>query len=192
MVRLGVFGGTFDPVHVGHLVAAVEARHALSLDLVLLVVANRPWQKEGDRTVTPALDRLALVQAAVDGIDGVEASSLEIDRGGPSYTADTVAELAARHPGAELFLVIGADVVADLDTWVRREELHGAVTIAALSRPGAPVARPGPPWRCVSVEMPALDVSSRDLRARAGAGRPLDGLVPAAALGELRRRGLYA
>ena len=92
--RIGIFGGTFDPVHVGHLVAAVNARHCLSLDKVLLVVANRPWQKVADRPVAPARDRLATVEAAVAGVEGLEASAIEIERGGDSYTADTVAELA--------------------------------------------------------------------------------------------------
>jgi len=97
--RLGILGGTFDPVHVGHLVAAVNARHELGLDQVLLVVANEPWQKVGNRPVTPAADRLALVEAAVEGVEGLESSGIEIERGGPSYTADTVAELEARWPG---------------------------------------------------------------------------------------------
>lgn len=191
-MRIGLLGGTFDPVHVGHVVGAVEARHALALDTVLLVVANRPWQKEGDRPITPAADRLAMVQAAVADVHGVEASALEIERGGPSYTADTVAALAAGHPGAELFLVVGADVAAALGTWVRGDELHAAVTVAVLGRSGAPGGLPPAPWRSVAVAMPALEVSSRDIRARAAAGRPLDGLVPAGALRELRRRGLYA
>ncbi|MGH9154671.1 MAG: nicotinate-nucleotide adenylyltransferase [Acidimicrobiales bacterium] len=191
-VRLGLLGGTFDPVHVGHVVAAAEARHALALDTVLLVVANRPWQKEGTRPITPALDRLAMVEAAVDGVDGLEATAIEIERGGLSYTADTVAELAALHPGAELFLLVGADVAADLGTWTRQDELHRAVTIAVITRAGEPPPRPLPPWRTVVVDMPALEVSSRDLRARVAAGRPLDGLVPPGALDELRRRGLYA
>src|SRR5881628_2444235 len=98
--RIGVFGGTFDPVHIGHLVAAVNVRHALRLDRVLLVVANVPWQRAGARVVTPAEDRLAMVAAAVEGIDGLEASALEIDRGGQSYTADTLAELASADPSA--------------------------------------------------------------------------------------------
>jgi len=191
-VRLGVLGGTFDPVHVAHLVAAVEARHQLGLDRVLLVVANRPWQKLGGHAVTAAVDRLAMVRAAVAGIEGLEASALEVERGGLSYTADTVAELAARHPGAELFVVVGTDVAAELGTWARQDELHGAVTLAVVGRAGAAAVLPGPPWRSVGVAMPELAVSSRDLRARAAAGEPLDGLVPPAALTELRRRGLYA
>lgn len=191
-VRLGVFGGTFDPVHVGHVVAAAAARHALALDRVLLVVANRPWQKEGERAISPAADRLAMVAAAVQSVEGLEPSALEIERGGPSYTADTVAELAAIHPGAELFLVVGADVAADLGTWARADALHDSVTLAVVGRAGTPPALPGPPWRSVAVEMPHLAVSSSDLRQRAVAGRPLDGLVPPGALTELRRRGLYA
>ena len=102
--RIGVFGGTFDPIHVGHLVAAVNARHALDLDRVILMVANVPWQKVGQRTVTSAEDRFALVEAAVGDVPGLEAGRLEIDRGGESHTADTLEELAELHPGAELYL----------------------------------------------------------------------------------------
>ena len=96
--RIGMFGGTFDPIHVGHLVAAVNARHALGLDRVVMMVANVPWQKAGVRVVSSAEDRLALVEAAVGDVPGVEAGRLEIDRGGESYTADTLAELARPPP----------------------------------------------------------------------------------------------
>ncbi|MGH9061176.1 MAG: nicotinate-nicotinamide nucleotide adenylyltransferase, partial [Acidimicrobiales bacterium] len=89
--RIGIFGGTFDPIHVGHLVAAVNARDALALDRVVLMVANVPWQKTGTRSVTGAEERFALVQAAVGDVPGLEAGRLEIDRGGESYTADTLA-----------------------------------------------------------------------------------------------------
>ena len=95
--RVGVFGGTFDPPHVGHLVTAVNVRHALALDVVLLMVANVPWQKEGSRPITPALDRLAMVEAAVADVPGLEAGRLEIDVGGASFTADT---LGRDHPRA--------------------------------------------------------------------------------------------
>src|ERR1700676_3150049 len=97
-VRVGIFGGTFDPVHVGHLVAAAWAREAFRLERVLLVVANEPWQKTGTRAVTPAEDRYRMVEAAVAGVAGVEACRMEIDRGGPSYTADTVRELLVVTP----------------------------------------------------------------------------------------------
>ena len=190
--RIGVFGGTFDPVHIGHLAAAVNVRHALRLDRVLVVVANIPWQKADDRCVTGAEDRYAVVQAAVEGLAGIEASRLEIDRGGPSYTADTLHELDDRHPGAELFLVVGSDVVGELHTWERADEVGRRATLVAVARPGVTVKPPPPSWTMEVVEVPALDVSSTDLRARVAAGRPIDVLVPAAAVHEIRERGLYA
>jgi nicotinate-nucleotide adenylyltransferase len=189
--RLGVFGGTFDPVHVGHLVAAVNARHALDLDRVLLVVANQPWQKHA-RTVTPASDRYAVVEAAVTSVDGIEASPLEVERGGLSYTADTLDELAGRHPDAELFLVIGADVADDLDSWERVEAVRDRVTLVVVNRPGVRPTKPLSGWQVVSVEIPGIDISSTDLRARAVDGRPLDFLVPEPAVRLIRQRGLYA
>jgi nicotinate-nucleotide adenylyltransferase len=187
-----VFGGTFDPVHVGHLVAAVNVRYALDLDPVLLVVANVPWQKAGSRSITPALDRLAMVEAAVGGVPGVEASAIEIERGGPSYTADTLAQLAAANPSAELFCVVGADAADELETWERADEVAALATLVVVNRPGAAPPRPMPGWRFVEVEIPALEVSSTDLRARAADGRPLDYLVPDAAIHCIRRRSLYA
>lgn len=195
--RIGIFGGTFDPVHVGHLVAAVNARYALGLDRVLLVVAHEPWQKVGLRTVAPAADRLAVVEAAVEGTEGIEASDIEVARGGVSYTADTVAELAERHPGSELYLIVGADVVEGLPTWERLEEVRDSVTLVVVNRPGTRqvVVGPGGPiadWRAVSIEMPALEISSTDLRERAASGRPLDYLVPGPAIRAIRQRGLYA
>lgn len=189
--RVGVLGGTFDPIHVGHLVAAVNVRHALALDRVLLVVANQPWQK-ANRRLTPAEDRLAVVEAAVGGAAGLEASRIEIDRGGESLTADTLEELAGADPAAELFLIVGADVAAELGTWRRVEVVARLATLVVVTRPGAPVAHPGPPWRVRGVEIPALDVSSTDLRARCADGRPLDYLVPQAAIDCIRERGLYA
>jgi nicotinate-nucleotide adenylyltransferase len=190
--RIGIFGGTFDPVHVGHLVAAVNTRHDLGLDRVLLVVANEPWQKSGTRAVTPAAERLGLVEAAVGDVEGVEASAIEIERGGVSYTADTVARLAEQHPGAELYLVVGEDVAAALDTWERVEEIRRRVTLAVVTRPGDYERPPLEGWRTAFVEIPALEISSTDLRRRAATGRPLDYLVPAAAIHRIRQRELYA
>ena len=191
-MRLGVFGGTFDPVHVGHLVAAVNVRHALELDRVLLVVAGEPWQKVGTRPISPATDRLALVEAAVGDVDGLAASDLEIRRGGVSYTADTLTELRARHPGAELFLVVGGDVAASLDTWERVDVVRDLATLVVVNRPGTPTPTIEGAWRVESVEIPNLEISSSDLRARAADGRPLDYLVPEAAVRCIRERGLYA
>ncbi|MGH9171924.1 MAG: nicotinate-nucleotide adenylyltransferase [Acidimicrobiales bacterium] len=194
--RLGIFGGTFDPVHVGHLVAAVNVRHEMGLDRVLLVVANRPWQKVGGRAVTAAEGRYALVAAAVTGCEGLEASRLELDRGGDSYTADTVAELEVLNPGAELHLVIGADVADELETWARVEELRDRLQLVVVNRPGSRQVRPGASglvagFRASVVEIPALEISSTDLRDRASSGRPLDFLVPSEAIREMRNRSLY-
>ena len=136
--RIGIFGGTFDPVHVGHLVAAVNARHDLGLDRVVLMVANVPWQKVGGRKVTPAEDRFEMVQAAVGGVAGVEASRMEIDRGGPSYTADTISEMAVLYPDAELFVIVGWDVSAELGTWERLNEVRDLASLVVVNRPGTP------------------------------------------------------
>jgi nicotinate-nucleotide adenylyltransferase len=186
-----VFGGTFDPPHIGHLVAAVNARHALSLDTVLLVVANDPWQKHGERRVSPAADRLALAQAAVEGLDGLEASDLEIARGGPSYTADTLADLHAASPAAELFVILGHDAAVGLPTWERVDEVVGAASFVVVDRPGT--ERDALPdlvtWR--RVEMPRLDLSSSELRRRFADGRPVDLLLPDAVVSRIRRLGLY-
>ena len=186
-----MLGGTFDPVHVAHIAAAVEARDQLHLDRVLFVVANMPWQKR-DRPVTSAEDRFAMVRAALDGIDGLEASRIELDRGGESYTADTLAELAARWPGAELVLLVGADVANELQTWKRVDAVQRLATLGVWRRQGVDVPDLGPGWRVTSVDVPCLELSSTELRARAVAGRPLDGLVPAPALRLIRDRGLYA
>jgi len=189
--RIGVFGGTFDPVHVGHLVAAVGARDALDLDRVRLVVANQPWQKH-DRSVSPAEHRLEMLAAAVAGVDGLEASAIEIERGGESFTADTLDAMSDAEPDSDLFLVVGADVVADLPTWRRVDDVARLATLVVVTRPGAPHADPGPGWTTERVEIPGLDVSATDLRKRAAAGQSLDFLVPTAAIDVIRRLNLYA
>jgi nicotinate-nucleotide adenylyltransferase len=192
--RIGLFGGTFDPIHVGHLVAAVNAKDALGLDRVILMVANVPWQKTGTRAVSDAEDRFALVQAAVGDVPGLEAGRLEIDRGGESYTADTLVELRQRHPDAELFLVVGWDVASELATWDRQDSVQDLATLVIVNRPGAgrPRGLDGDGWRVEEVTVPNLEISSTALRERARDGRPLDYLVPEAAVRFLRSRGLYA
>jgi len=188
--RIGLFGGTFDPPHVGHLVTAVNVRHALSLDLVLLVVAHVPWQKEGTRRITPSVDRLAMVEAAVRDVEGVEASRIEIDRGGASYTADTLAELRRIHRSAELHTIVGDDAAAGLASWARWEEVVAMSRMVVVDRPGPQVAlAPIAPW--VRVEVPRLEISSTDLRSRFADGRPLDFLVTPAVLAVIAERGLY-
>lgn len=189
MERIGLFGGTFDPVHVGHVVAAVDTHAALDLDRVLMVVAGDPWQKR-DRVVAGATDRLALVEAAVADIEGVEACALEVERDGPSVTADTLVALAA--PDRELFLVLGTDAVSNMPTWRRLEETRHLATLAIVERGGVGgVGPPGDGWQVEHVKIPQLDIASTDLRDRLGAGRPIDGLVPPAAVRVIRERGLY-
>lgn len=193
-MRIAVFGGTFDPIHVGHLAAAVSVHSALSLDRTLLVVARVPWQKVATRDVSPAEDRYAMVAAAVAELDvtGVEASRLELDRPGESYMADTLDALAAQEPGAALILVVGSDVAHELMTWVRWQDVRDMATLAVMRRGGAPDLPTLKGWRTVSVDIPALDVSSSDLRRRLAEGRPVEGLVPPAAVHLIRERGLYA
>lgn len=188
--RLGVFGGTFDPPHVGHLVTAVNVRHGLCLDRVLFVVANVPWQKEGARAITPARDRLWLVERAVRDVEGLEASSIEFDRGGTSYTADTLAALAQRHPGAELFTVLGEDAAAGFLTWDRYDEVAARSTLVVVDRPGFVADLPGG-FEWVHVEVPHLEVSSTDLRARVVDGRPLEFLLTPPVIDGIRSRQLY-
>jgi nicotinate-nucleotide adenylyltransferase len=193
-LRIGLLGGTFDPPHIGHLAIAQRCRAVLDLERVLLVVANDPWQKSADRSITPAEDRFAMVEAAVAGIGGIEASRLEIDRGGPSYTIDTVEEVAAALPAqrpAEIFLIIGADLVETLGTWERPHDLAALVTLAIVTRPHHLI---GPPagWRSVLVAGIELDVSSSEVRAQLLAGESVDDLVPDPVIHCISRRNLYA
>lgn len=184
-----MLGGTFDPIHVGHIVAASDARAALRLDRVLLVVAGDPWQKRGQVVATGA-DRLALVDAAVAGVEGVEASAIEVEREGASVTAETLEALA--RPGRTLWLLLGADAVANMGTWRRIDETRDLATIVVIEREGEHAEPPGAGWRVEHLSIPRLDVSSTDVRARLARGLPADGLVPAAALRIIRDRGLYA
>ena len=188
--RIGVFGGTFDPPHVGHLVTAVNVRHALRLDTVLLMVANEPWQKVGSRPITPARQRLAMVRAAVADVHGLEAGDTEIDHGGPSYTADTLEALARTRPGASFFTIMGDDAAARFLTWDRYATVAERSTLVVVDRPGEQVGLPsGFVWE--RVEVPRLDVSSTDLRDRVRDGRPLDYLVTAPVLELISEMGLY-
>jgi nicotinate-nucleotide adenylyltransferase len=189
--RLGIFGGTFDPPHVGHLVTAVNVRHELGLDRVLLVVSNLPWQKVGTRDISSATARLAMVEAAVADVEGLEASRIELDAGGPSYTADTLETLLAHDPSRELFVILGADAAAGLRTWERYEEVRDRATIVVVERPGAVTVPALDGWRWRRVEVPRLEVSSTDLRARAVVGRPLDYLVTHEVADWIDSHGLY-
>jgi nicotinate-nucleotide adenylyltransferase len=189
VVRIGVFGGTFDPIHTGHVVAAVSARHALDLSEVLVVPAGDPWQKAG-AVRTSATDRLAVVAAAIEGVEGLRLCALEVERSGPSYTVDTLRALAGTD--RELVLVLGADAVRGIASWSRSDEIRELATIAVVQRAGDSVAMPpGPGWHTARVEIPRLDISSTDLRDRLARGAPVDGLMPPAAIRVVRERRLY-
>ena len=190
-LRIGLFGGTFDPPHVGHLVTAVNVRHALTLDAVVLMVANSPWQKQGTRPITAAEDRLAMVEAAVADVDGLVAGDAEIRRGGPSFTADTLATLVEVYPGAELFTIVGDDAAAGSDVvgTTRRGRRPVAAGGRRPARASRSSCRPGFDW--LRVEVPRLEVSSTDLRARVRDGRPLDYLVTEPVLDIIAARSLY-
>ena len=188
--RLGVFGGTFDPPHIGHLAAAEAARWALGLDRVLFVVANTPWQKVDEQVVSPAADRLALVRAAVTNQEGFEVSTLEIDRGGDSSTAETLTDLA--NDARELFLIVGSDLADSLDTWRRPEDIRSLATVAVVARLGATGAGVPPPgWGWIAVEGPGIEVSSTHVRRWLSEGRPLDSVMSQPVAAEIERRGLY-
>lgn len=188
--RVGVLGGTFDPPHVGHLVTAIDVLEQLELDLVLMVVANEPWQKVGSRTITPAAIRLEMVRRAVEGVDGVEASDIEVVRGGPSYTVDTLADLARSDPEAELHLILGADAASLLHTWHRPHDVAALCHLVVVDRPGTASSLPAG-FAGVALEVPRLEVSSTDLRRRGAAGRSLRFLVADPVVSLVRELGLY-
>jgi nicotinate-nucleotide adenylyltransferase len=190
--RVGIFGGTFDPPHIGHLAVAVHARDHLDLDEVMLVVANDPWQKSGDRHITAAAHRLAMVTRAVEGLDRLVASDIEIGRGGPSFSIDTVEALRRAAPDRiEVVLVLGADAAVGLDTWHRADDLCDQVSVAVISRATTSGGAPDR-WRSSMVPMPLLEVSSTDLRSRARRGRSLDVLVPPEVVTYIEGHGIYS
>jgi nicotinate-nucleotide adenylyltransferase len=192
--RIGIFGGTFDPPHNGHVAAARAVTKRLGLDHLLLVVANDPWQKSGQRAVSPAADRYALTELLAAEIPGAEASRLEMERGGPSYSVDTAEEILAEAGGqpTELFLVIGADLVPELHSWHRSADLRRLVTLAVVSRPTGPPPAIPPGWRVEWVDGPQVGVSSSEVRGLLREGRSVEGMVPEQIIRCIGRRDLYA
>jgi nicotinate-nucleotide adenylyltransferase len=188
--RIGVFGGTFDPPHIGHLVIAADVRHELGLDRVLMIPAGEPWQKVDGGDVSPPSARLAMIEAAVGDVEGLEVSRIEVDRSGPTYTVDTLQELASAHPGAELFLILGADAAAGLDTWHEWQRLPELCRLVVVDRPGesGPVPAAFDPLR---VSAPRLDISSTEIRRRVAEGRPVRFLVTDGVVSVMDRLCLY-
>lgn len=187
--RIGLVGGTFDPPHLGHLVVAECALVELGLDEVRLLVAGEPWMKSA---VSDAADRVALVEAAVTDAPGLVCDAREVGRGGPTYTADTLAELRAEDPDAEYFFVLGEDAAHALPEWERIADAFALATFVVVTRPGnEPPDESLLPGPIVHLEIPQLYVSSTDLRARFARGGATRWLVPPSVDAEVRRRGLY-
>jgi nicotinate-nucleotide adenylyltransferase len=190
-------GGTFDPIHNGHLVAASEVADQFSLDEVIFVPTGQPWQKERD--VTAAEDRYLMTVIATASNPRFSVSRVDIDRGGPTYTTDTLRDLRALHPDAQLYFITGADALSSILTWQGWEELFTLATFIGVSRPGYELTDSHitgaidrlPDDALQLVEVPALAISSTDCRTRAGRGRPIWYLVPDGVVQYVAKRGLY-
>jgi nicotinate-nucleotide adenylyltransferase len=178
-LRLGVMGGTFDPIHHGHLVAASEVAHLFGLDEVVFVPTGQPWQKSG-RPVSPAEARYLMTVIATADDPRFTVSRADIERDGPTYTVDTLRDLHAERPGAELFFITGADALASILTWRDPEEVLDLAHLVGVTRPGHDASAAHlPPGSATIVEIPALAISSTDCRERVARGAPVSYLVPA-------------
>lgn len=183
-MKLGVFGGTFDPVHHGHLAIALAAVESLALDRVVFVPARRSPLKVDVPTASEA-DRLAMLERAIADEPRFECSRLELERPGPSYTVDTLEALSAR---GTLFLILGGDAVRDLDRWKEPDRIRRLATLVVARRPGSDVSQvPG----TILLDAPLTDISARELRARTARGRSLRYLVPDGVWHYIEDRGLY-
>ncbi len=193
--RLGVMGGTFDPIHYGHLVTAEEALVQFALDSVVFVPTGRPWMKQ-DRVVSPAEDRYLMTVIATASNPRFHVSRVEIDRDGPTYTVDTLRTLAEQHPDAELYFVTGADAMLEILEWKDPGEVLSSAHFIAATRPGYDLARfeSMELARKTSVSrmsIPALAISSTDIRERVLDGRPIRYLVPEGVKSYIEKAELY-
>jgi nicotinate-nucleotide adenylyltransferase len=194
-MRVGILGGTFDPVHIAHLRLAEEAREALRLDEVLFVPAGDPWRKS-DTPVTAAEHRLAMLRLAVEGNDDFGISDIELRRDGPSYTAETLAALAGERLDDEFWFIMGTDALADLPNWHEPERIveHAILAVAPREAQEANVAAlniPGIAGRIETFPMTRLEISATEVRARVAAGRSIRYLVPEAVAAYIAEHGLY-
>src|SRR4030088_2151449 len=197
--RLGVMGGTFDPIHHGHLVAASEVLAQFNLDEVIFVPTGQPWQKS-DQAVSLAEDRYLMTVIATASNPRFSVSRVDIDRAGPTYTKDTLRDLRALNPDSDLYFITGADALASILSWQNWEEMFSIARFVGVSRPGyeldgkhikAALAE-SPPDPLTLVEVPRLAISSTDCRRRAGAARPIWYLVPDGVVQYVNKRQLYA
>ena len=191
MRRIGVIGGTFDPIHHGHLLLARFALEQIPLDEVLFIPAAAPPLKQG--AYAPAEERWAMVELAVADCPDFAASRLELDRPGKSYTVETLGRLHQRYPHAALFFIIGADNVAQLNAWHDLEGIFAQCTVVVGARPGAVAGRdPKLLARLRFIATPLIELSSTEIRTRRAAGRPIRSMVPEAVEAHIRAKGLYA
>ena len=189
--KIGVMGGTFDPIHNGHLVAASEVAHRFGLDEVIFVPTGQPWQKS-DRTVSRSEDRYLMTVVATASNPMFSVSRVDIERPGPTYTADTLTDLRTEHPDAELYFITGADALAQILTWQRLDELFRLAHFVGVTRPGYTLDDDHVPDGSVSlVEVPAMAISSTDCRRRVEGGRPVWYLVPDGVVQYISKRRLY-
>jgi nicotinate-nucleotide adenylyltransferase len=190
--RLGVMGGTFDPIHHGHLVAASEVRSWFDLDEVVFVPTGQPWQKT-DREVSPAEDRYLMTVIATASNPRFSVSRVDIDRSGPTYTVDTLRDLRAeRGPDWDLFFITGADALEQILSWRDPDELFDLAHFVGCTRPGHNLSAEGLPTDKVTlVEVPALTISSSECRMRVAQGEPIWYLVPDGIVQYISKRRLY-
>ena len=190
--RLGVMGGTFDPIHYGHLVAASEVGHVFELDEVIFVPTGQPWQKD-DRSVSPAEDRYLMTVIATASNPRFSVSRVDIDRPGETYTIDTLRDLrAVRGPDAEFFFITGADALAKMISWRDADELFSMAHFVGCTRPGHHLSMSDlPDGRVSLVEIPALAISSTECRERVRGGHPIWYLVPDGIVQYISKRQLY-
>jgi nicotinate-nucleotide adenylyltransferase len=190
--RLGVMGGTFDPIHHGHLVAGSEVASLFELDEVVFVPTGTPWQKAGSE-VTPAEDRYLMTVIATASNPRFTVSRTDLDRSGPTYTIDTLRDLRAqRGPDVEMYFITGADALSNILTWRDVDELFELAHFVGCTRPGRRLADPGlPDGRVSLVEVPALAISSTNCRDRVRRGEPIWYLVPDGIVQYINKRGLY-
>ncbi len=190
--RIGLFGGTFDPPHLGHLAAALAAYNQLELDLVLFVVANDPWQKtEAGIEVTPAQHRLEMVKVAVSDFDGLRADDSEINRGGLTYTSITLQEMKVVFPNSDLFLLVGGDVAAELDTWKDTDLIRDNTTLVVVDRPGYLGAEPPAGWKFKRVIAETPDIAGTEIRFRSRRGAEVKTMVSESVKSYIDEHGLY-
>jgi nicotinate-nucleotide adenylyltransferase len=193
-VKLGLFGGTFDPPHIGHRIVAQDVLAAVGLDRIVFIPAARPPHKRRPDMAPPAL-RHAMLRAAIAGDDRFDSDDLELHRTGPSWTVDTLADYRERVPDAALHLIVGADQFAELDTWHEADRVRILATLCVLSRAGvgadAHVDRVAPAADVIDVPVTRIDISSSEIRRRVHAGEPIRYLVPQAVEALIRENGLY-